>query len=522
VGHHNLSVVIGATARKLNLRVIFLAFGFSRPPKGPIYPARIGHCSIAYMTEQKILTVDDDKVIRLLVCTAFRAFACKVFEAGDGVEGLALADREHPDLILLDNDMPVMNGTEMLSRLKASPVTRNIPVLMLTADSRHDSVMRILKMGVKDYLVKPFTAERILERARRIIELRPLGELATGPKRSDDRIQILVVDKPAISQLIVKGFAGTPWQVHGVTQPGEALEACKRTTPDVLLVSLSLPGGAGFTLFRMLRTTPETKALPILGLSVKTAVAEQAKAHHLGFNAVVSKPIDLATLRHEIVRVLALDTSQRYFQHQDDALILTLPAGFSQLVASEIAGHLREKVCDAVDAGLSRFVIDLSRLRAVEVSVIKLSREAIQLCSEFGLSHGFTGSEAPSLIRALGLDISHRYFKQRDDTLLLTLPDHFDQFVADEITVCLRQKGSEAENAGLRRLVMDLSRLQTMDTKVINLGQEVVQLCSKYGLHQAFVGSEAVSRECANYQEAKGWKFADSFEKAIQGLEAKA
>ncbi len=475
------------------------------------------------MVEQKILTVDDDGVIRLLVSTALRRFGCKVLEAADGVEGLALADRERPELILLDNDMPVMDGTEMLSRLKANPGTRNIPVLMLTADSKRESVVRILKLGVKDYLVKPFTQERILERVSRVIELKAQGERATRGKRADERLQILVVeDKPAIIEFILKGFAGTPWQVQAVSQPSEALEACGRTMPDVMLISLSLPEGAGFTLFRMLRAAAQTKALPILALSVKTAVAEQAEAQQLGFNAIVIKPIDVATLRHQIIRTLDLDTSQRYFQQRDDSMLLTLPAGFSQLVASEIAAHLREKVCEAVDAGLSRFVIDLSQLRAVDVSVIKLGREAIQLCSELGLSQGFIGSEAASLIRALGLDISHQYFQQRDDTLVLTLPGRFDQWVADEITVCLSQKGSEAESAGLKRLVTDLSQLQTMDTDVIKLGQEVVQLCSKYGLHQAFVGSEAVSRECADYQEAKGWKFATSIEKAIEGLQAKA
>ncbi|MGO9203362.1 MAG: response regulator [Limisphaerales bacterium] len=347
------------------------------------------------MTEQKILTVDDDKVIRLIVSTAFRAFACKVFEAGDGVEGLALADREHPDLILLDNDMPVMDGTEMLSRLKASPETRNIPVLMLTGNSQRDSVMRILRLGVKDYLVKPFTPERMLERVSRIIELKAQGDSPSRFKRSDERLQILVVDdKPAISGLIVKGFEGTPWQVQTVSEPGEALEACNRIMPDVLLVSLSLPGGGGFTLFRMLRATPETKGLPILALSVRTAVEEQVEAQQLGFTAVVTKPIDVASLRHKIIRALGLDTSHLYFQQRDSTLLLSLPANFNQLIASEIVTHLREKVCEAVDAGLDRLVIDLSQLPAMDVIVLKLGLDVIQLCSEFGLRYGLIGSEA--------------------------------------------------------------------------------------------------------------------------------
>ena len=346
------------------------------------------------MTEQKILTVDDDKVIRLVVSTAFRPFACKILEAADGMEGLALVDRERPDLILLDNDMPVMDGTEMLTRLKANPKTRNIPVLMLTANSRRDSVARILRLGVKDYLVKPFTQEGMLERVGRIIALKAQGERATRVKRSDEPLQILVVDdKPAIIDFILKGFAGTPWQAQAVTQPGEALEACKRTMPDIVLISLSLPGGAAFTLFRTLRAAAETKALPILGLSVRTAVEEQDQAQQLGFGGIVTKPIDLAGLRQEIIRALGLDTSHLYFQQRNETLLISLPASFDQLVASEITFHLREKVCEAVDAGLNRLVIDLSQLQAMDVIVLKLGLEAIQLCAEFDLHYALVGSE---------------------------------------------------------------------------------------------------------------------------------
>jgi two-component system cell cycle response regulator len=346
------------------------------------------------MTEQKILTVDDDKVIRLVVSTAFRPFACKILEAADGMEGLALVDRERPDLILLDNDMPVMDGTEMLTRLKANPKTRNIPVLMLTANSRRDSVARILRLGVKDYLVKPFTQEGMLERVGRIIALKAQGERATRVKRSDERLQILVVDdKPAIIDFILKGFAGTPWQAQAVTQPAEALEACKRTMPDIVLISLSLPGGAGFTLFRMLRATAETKALPSLGLCVRTALQEQAEAQQIGFTGIVTKPIDLAGLRQEIIRALGLDTSHLYFQQRNETLLISLPASFNQLVASEITLHLREKVCEAVDAGLNRLVIDLSQLQAMDVIVLKLGLEVIQLCSEFDLHYALVGSE---------------------------------------------------------------------------------------------------------------------------------
>ena len=66
----------------------------------------------------KVLTVDDSKTIRMIVKKAFQPYNCVVFEAENGVEGLAAATKEKPGLIILDITMPVMTGIEMLDRLK--------------------------------------------------------------------------------------------------------------------------------------------------------------------------------------------------------------------------------------------------------------------------------------------------------------------------------------------------------------------------------------------------------------------
>ncbi len=101
----------------------------------------------------KVLTVDDSKTIRMIVKKALKQFDCELFEAENGVEGLAAAAKVRPDLIVLDITMPVMTGIEMLEKLKADSALKNIPVIMLTAESGKDNVMQIVKMGIKDYIV---------------------------------------------------------------------------------------------------------------------------------------------------------------------------------------------------------------------------------------------------------------------------------------------------------------------------------------------------------------------------------
>lgn len=158
----------------------------------------------------KVLTVDDSKTIRMIVKKAFKPFDCEITEAENGVEGLSSAIREKPDLIVLDITMPVMDGLEMLEKLKSEPATANIPVIMLTAESGKDNVMKIVKLGVKDYIVKPFKGIQLIEKAKNIAKLEPkkeeeAGEMLNKYFSSDGDIQILnfpdIISRTVISEI---------------------------------------------------------------------------------------------------------------------------------------------------------------------------------------------------------------------------------------------------------------------------------------------------------------------------------
>jgi len=119
----------------------------------------------------KILSVDDSRTIRLIVGRALRSYDCVLCEAANGEEGLAAAAREKPSLILLDVTMPVMDGVTMLTKLKEDPELKAIPVIMLTAESGRDNVLHIARLGVRDYLVKPFKEEQLIEKISRSVTL---------------------------------------------------------------------------------------------------------------------------------------------------------------------------------------------------------------------------------------------------------------------------------------------------------------------------------------------------------------
>lgn len=123
----------------------------------------------------KILSVDDSRMVRLLVARAFKSFDCQIFEAENGQDGIAVATREKPDVIILDFTMPIMDGMEMFTALKGQEELKSIPVVMLTAERSPDLMNQFAKLGVRDYLVKPFKEQEIIDRVGRVVPLKSVA-----------------------------------------------------------------------------------------------------------------------------------------------------------------------------------------------------------------------------------------------------------------------------------------------------------------------------------------------------------
>lgn len=124
----------------------------------------------------RILSVDDSGMVRKAVRRAFAPFACDVVEAENGQIALESARQTPPDLIVLDYNMPVMNGLEMLVALRADPQLKRTKVIMLTANSNPETVASVGKLGVRDYITKPFEAETLVTKAARLVSLVPKAE----------------------------------------------------------------------------------------------------------------------------------------------------------------------------------------------------------------------------------------------------------------------------------------------------------------------------------------------------------
>lgn len=128
------------------------------------------------MPSFRILIADDDPLLRALVEHKLSAAGHQVFAAEDGAAAMNEIATRRPDLVVLDAMMPVLDGFEVLRRLKADPATAALPVIMLTALKREQDVVGALELGAADYLVKPFIPDELVARIRRFLPTGPSHE----------------------------------------------------------------------------------------------------------------------------------------------------------------------------------------------------------------------------------------------------------------------------------------------------------------------------------------------------------
>ncbi|HVA13031.1 MAG TPA: response regulator [Stellaceae bacterium] len=134
--------------------------GCANVPATLVNLTALGVCELS----ARILIADDDDLLVRLVKHKLSARGYDVSAAADGERAFYLIGQEKPDLIVLDAMMPVMDGFEVLRRVKKDPLTRSIPVVMLTARNQESDIVAALNNGAEDYLVKPFLPEELVLR----------------------------------------------------------------------------------------------------------------------------------------------------------------------------------------------------------------------------------------------------------------------------------------------------------------------------------------------------------------------
>lgn len=238
------------------------------------------------------MVVDDSKPSRSIVARVLRELAFECSEATNGVEALeAVAAAGPPDLVTVNWHMPVMDGLELIRRLRSDPATRKLPLVMISTEHDRTRIAEALAAGADDYLAKPFTAEAL---ARKLIDL----GLATRPAAPAAPLRVLICDDShTIRSILSATLASDPgMRIAGTAINGQAcLDAlASGDLPDVVLLDVEMPVMDGLTALKEIRR--RYPRLPVVMFSSLTERGAKATVDALvaGANDYVAKPAGLA------------------------------------------------------------------------------------------------------------------------------------------------------------------------------------------------------------------------------------
>jgi len=155
------------------------------------------------MTKDKILVIDDEEDILELLRFNLTKEGYQVCAASTGEEALSLARAERPELVLLDLMLPGIDGLEVARRLKADPLTRDMPIVMLTAKGEESDIVTGLELGAEDYITKPFSRKVLVARLRAVLRRK---EEKAADETTFLKIHDLVIH-PGRHEVLVQGKA---------------------------------------------------------------------------------------------------------------------------------------------------------------------------------------------------------------------------------------------------------------------------------------------------------------------------
>lgn len=333
----------------------------------------------------KILIVDDVATNRIVFKVKLGAACYMPILAADGAGCLRMARQEAPDLILLDLMLPDMSGIDVLRRLRADPMTRDIPVVVFSASTEHEARLEAFRAGADDFLSKPIDDQTLMARLRSLLRAREVLEGAeaqgiaafglaeAGSEFEGPGVIALVTDRTETAMRWRKELtAVVSDQIVTLTREEALAEnaTARGATPDVFVIEADLGGGGGgLRLMSDLRSRGSTRHAAVCIVRPDTARETVAMAFDLGANDLVGAgfhPREMALRLRTLVRRKRLGDRMR--ASVQDGLRLAVIDPLTGLHNRRFAMPYLAGIAERAQSDQSSFavmVVDLDRFKAV-------------------------------------------------------------------------------------------------------------------------------------------------------------
>ncbi|MGC8870350.1 MAG: response regulator [Brevinematia bacterium] len=165
----------------------------------------------------RILIIEDNAVTRKVVMEGLKNYAFEVIEAENGTQGVEFSISYEPDVILLDLNLPDIDGFKVLEMLRKNPKTMFIPVIIITVSATSEDVQKAILYGIKSYVVKPIKIDDLINRISKVLKI-PLNELK---RQKGSKLLILY---PGIEELNVTEYLGKKVKKVSVSELEEGMK----------------------------------------------------------------------------------------------------------------------------------------------------------------------------------------------------------------------------------------------------------------------------------------------------------
>jgi len=271
--------------------------------------------------DKTVLVIEDDHLNMKLMRSLLGLGGYQVLEAGEAETGLQKATEYHPDLILMDVQLPGLDGLSATRQLKADPDLAGIPVIALTGLAMDGDREKAMGAGCQDYISKPIDTRRFLEQIGSLLitpapEQKSVPEAPPSVQRPYSRI-LVVDDDPMNVKLVTALLKKDGYEIFTAGNGVEALDEVRQQQPDLILMDVMMPIMDGYQATRELKDDPLTAGIPIIMITALNGTEDKVHGLRCGADEFLTKPVNSAELLARTKSMLRLK------QYQDQLLLRT-------------------------------------------------------------------------------------------------------------------------------------------------------------------------------------------------------
>lgn len=256
-------------------------------------------------TSASILLVDDDELNLKVLARRLSQDGFLVVMAASAAAALEIMDRQHFDLVLLDIDMPEVNGIELLKQIQNRPHSELTRVIMLSALDDSATIKNCLGHGAADYFVKPFVMSLARSRIERCLRETGKSSGAANAARTNGDIRILVVDDDDLSRrLLTRQLTDNGFAAMGEESGELVLQRLQDGSVDLVLLDINMPQVSGTRLLKKIRNNPKTEHLPVIMVTAQDNIDSKLACIESGADGYITKPVDMGLLMQNIASTL--------------------------------------------------------------------------------------------------------------------------------------------------------------------------------------------------------------------------